>query len=262
MIRVLRAELVKVVRRRVLMITAAAVVVFAIGGAAIVLMTAEPAATVTPGRGPTVEDLAQAGGGTQVFLTTASFTGFFVFVIFVGAFAIEFGRGTIRTMLLREPRRLRLLAGKMSGLLVFAAGVLAVTEAATWVAARLIAPSQDVATDGWVSLAGLGDGIVDFGAVLLWVTGYAVLGMTIAVLVRSVPVAFAVGIAWAGPIEHLLQDAWGSASSLFPGLLLEAFVAGGTPEVTALRAALTLVFYVGAAALIAGMSFARRDVTA
>lgn len=87
MIRALRAELVKVVRRRVLMITAAAVVVFAIGGAAIVLMTAEPAATVTPGRGPTVEDLAQAGGGTQVFLTTASFTGFFVFVIFVGAFA-------------------------------------------------------------------------------------------------------------------------------------------------------------------------------
>jgi hypothetical protein len=109
---------------------------------------------------------------------------------------------------------------------------------------------------------GLGDGIVDFGAVLLWVTGYAVLGMTIAVLVRSVPVAFAVGIAWAGPIEHLLQDAWGSASSLFPGLLLEAFVAGGTPEVTASRAALTLVFYVGAAAVIAGMSFARRDVTA
>ena len=53
MIRVLRAELVKVVRRRVLMITAAAVVVFAIGGAAIVLTTAEPAATVTPGRGPT-----------------------------------------------------------------------------------------------------------------------------------------------------------------------------------------------------------------
>jgi hypothetical protein len=49
---------------------------------------------------------------------------------------------------------------------------------------------------------------------------------------------------------------------LFPGLLLEAFVAGGTPEVTASRAALTLVLYVGAAAVIAGMSFARRDVTA
>lgn len=261
MIRALRAELVKVMRRRVLMITAAAVAVFAIGGAAIVLTTAEPAATVAPGRGLTVEDLSQAGGGTQVFRTVASFSGFFVFVVFVGAFAIEFGRGTFRTMLLRQPGRLRLLAGKMLGLLVFAAGVLAVTEAATWLAARSIAPSQDVAADGWVSLDGLGDGIVDFGAALLWVTGYAVLGMTIAVLIRSVPVAFAVGIAWAGPIEHLLQDAWDSASRVFPGLLLEAFVAGGTPEVTASRAALTLVLCVVAAALVAGMSFARRDVT-
>jgi hypothetical protein len=128
MIRVLRAELVKVVRRRVLMITAAAVVVFATGGAAIVLMTAEPAATVTPSRGPTVEDLAQVGGGTQGSPHDCVVTGFFVFVIFVGAFAIEFGRGTIRTMPLR-PRR-QAAGGKMSGLLVFAARVLAVTEAA------------------------------------------------------------------------------------------------------------------------------------
>ncbi len=262
MIRVLRAELVKVVRRRVLLITAAAVGVFAIGGAAIVLTTAEPAATAVPGRGLTLEELAEAGGGSEVFLTAASFAGFFVFVVFVGAFAIEFGRGTFRTMLLRQPGRLRLLAGKMSGLLVFAAAVLAVTEFVTWVAARFIAPSQDVATDRWVSLAGLGEGVADFGVVLLWVTGYAVLGMTIAVLVRSVPVAFAVGIAWAGPVEHLLQDAWDPASRFFPGLLLEAFVAGGTPDVTASRAALTLVLYAAAAAALAGTSFARRDVTA
>jgi ABC-2 type transport system permease protein len=262
MIRALRAELVKVLRRRVLLTTAAAVAVFAIGGAAIVLTTAEPAATAISDRGLTVEEIAQAGGGTEVFLTAASFAGFFVLVVFVGAFAIEFGRGTYRTMLLRQPGRLRLLAGKMAGLLVFAAGVLAVTEAATWIAALFLAPTQDVATDEWVSLAGLGEGVADFGTALLWVTGYAVLGMTIAVLIRSVPVAFAVGIAWAGPIEHLLQDAWDTAGLFFPGLLLEAFVAGGTPDVTASRAALTLALYIAAGAVIAGTSFARRDMTA
>jgi ABC-2 type transport system permease protein len=32
-----------------------------------------------------------------------------------------------------------------------------------------------------------------------WITGYALLGTTVAVLLRSVPVALAVGIAWAGP---------------------------------------------------------------
>jgi ABC-2 type transport system permease protein len=262
MSRAFRAELVKVLRRRVLLITAAAVAVFAVGGAAIVLTTAESAPTANPDARLTLEELAEAGGGTEVFLTAASFAGFFVFVLFVGAFAIEFGRGTFLTMLLRQPGRLRLLAGKMAGLLAFAAGVLAVTEVATWIAALVIAPSQDVVTDEWLSLAGLGNGVADLGAALLWVTGYAVLGMTIAVLVRSVPVAFAVGIAWAGPIEHLLQDAWESADRLFPGLLLEAFVAGGTQDVTASRAGLTIALYIVVGAAIAGMSFARRDVTA
>ena len=88
------------------------------------------------------------------------------------------------------------------------------------------------------------------------------LGTALAVLVRSVPIALAIGIAWAGPFEHLLQDAWDPAGRVFPGLLLEAFVAGGTPEVTAARAFLTVAVYVSVAAAIAGTVFARRDVTA
>jgi hypothetical protein len=98
------------------------------------------------------------------------------------------------------------------------------------VAARLIAPSQDVATGKWVGAAALGQGLADYGSALFWVSGYAVLGMTLAVVVRSVPVALAIGIAWAGPFEHLVQDAWNPAQRYFPGLLLEAFVAGGTSQ--------------------------------
>jgi hypothetical protein len=86
--------------------------------------------------------------------------------------------------------------------------------------------------------------------------------MTVAVLVRSVPIALAVGIAWAGPFEHLLQDAWSPADRLFPGLLLEDFVAGGTSEVSASRALLTVAAYVVIAAAIAATTFARRDLTA
>lgn len=259
MIRAFRAELVKVRRAQVLLVTASAVGLFAVGASVIVLAAAEPAATATPGRGVTLEALADAGGGTEVFRTAASFAGFFVFVVFVGAVAVEFGRGTFRTMLLRQPRRLRLLAGKMAGLLAFAAVVLLVAEVLTWTAARLLAPSQDVAAESWAGLAGLAQGLVDYGAVLFWVGAYAVLGTTLAVLTRSVAVAMAIGIAWAGPFEHLLQDAWAPASRLFPGLLLEAFVAGGTPDVGATRAFVTVAVYVAAGALLAGWSFARRD---
>lgn len=262
MIRAFRAELVKMRRLRVLVVTAFAVVLFAVGGAAVVLAAAEPAANATPGRGLTLEALADAGGGTAVFRTAASFAGVLVFAVFVGAVAVEFGRGTFRTMLLRQPRRLRLLAGKTAGLLAFAAAALLVTEILTWAAARLLAPSQDVETGSWVSLAALGQGVADYGSVLFWVTGYAVLGTTVALLARSVAVALAVGIAWAGPFEHLVQDAWDPAGRLFPGLLLEAFAAGGTPDVSSWRAFVTIAVYTAVGALVGGATFARRDAMA
>jgi ABC-type transport system involved in multi-copper enzyme maturation permease subunit len=261
MIAALRAELVKVLRRRVLVITAISTAGFALGSAAVVLMSAETSRALPSDRGVTTWTLSDAGGGTDIFTTAISFAGTFLFVVFVGVVAIEFSRGTFRTMLLQQPRRLRLLAGKMAGLLCFAAVVLAVAELLTWAAARVIAPSQNVDVAAWTTVDALGQGIADYAAVLFWVTGYALLGMTVAVLVRSVPVALAVGIAWAGPFEHLLQDAWGPAQRIFPGLLLEAFVAGGTANVSTGRALATVAAYVAVAAAVAATAFARRDVT-
>jgi ABC-type transport system involved in multi-copper enzyme maturation permease subunit len=257
-----RAELVKLLRRRVLVVSAVLAVAFAAGSAALVLASAEPAGERVAGRGVTVATLSEAGGGTEIFTTAVSFAGSLLFVMFVGAIAVEFSRGTFRTMLLHQPRRIRLLAGKMAALIGFAAVILAATEALTWVAARILAPSQDIATGKWLSLTALGDGLVDFGSVLFWVAGYALLGMTVAVLVRSVPVALAIGIAWIGPIEHILQDSWSPAARFFPGLLLEAFVAGGTSAVSVGRALATIVVYVAIAAAIGAAVFARRDVTA
>jgi ABC-2 type transport system permease protein len=262
MIAAIRAELVKVLRRRVLVIAVVTTVLFAASSAAIVLSAAEPAGQPVSGRGLTVTTLSDAGGGTEVFTTAVSFAGTFLFVVFVGVVAVEFSRGTFRTMLMYQPRRLRLLAGKTAALLAFAAAVLAVAELLTWVAAMLLGPTQDVAIGQWLSVDALGQGAADYGLVLFWVSGYALLGTTLAVLVRSVPVALAIGIAWAGPFEHLLQDAWGPAGRFFPGLLLEAFVAGGTLEVSATRAFLTVAVYVAAAVAIAGTIFAQRDVTA
>lgn len=260
MIRSYRAELVKLLRRRVLLTTAAVTMLFAVGGAAIVLAAVEPAAEGRSGPGPSIEELSAAGGGTEVFRIATAFTGVFLFVVFVGVVAAEFSRGTIRTSLLRQPRRVPLLAGKLAALLTFAGVTLAGAEALTWVAARLLAAGNDVDPGAWTSVDGLTAAVGDFGAVLIWMTGYAALGTALAVLVRSVPLALAVGIAWSGPIEHLIQDAWDPASRFFPGLLLEAFVSGGTPEVSAGRALATVLAYTVVATGVASVVFARRDV--
>jgi ABC-type transport system involved in multi-copper enzyme maturation permease subunit len=261
MIATIRAEFVKLLRRRVLVVTAVTTAVFSVASTAIVLISADAGVRRVSGRGVTLESLSNAGGGTDVFTTAVSFAGVFVFVVFIGLFAMEFSRGTFRTMLIYQPRRIRLLAGKLTAMLAFSAAVLAAAELVTWVAARILAPTQDVATGSWVSADALGQAIADYGSVLFWVSGYAVLGTAIAVVVRSVPLSLAIGIAWAGPFEHIVQDAWGAATRFFPGLLLEAFVAGGTSDVSVERALVTVAVYLAIAAAIAGTTFARRDVT-
>ena len=261
MIATMKAELVKMLRRRVMVTAFLLSVVYAVGGAALVLTSVE----ARPRFGEsqlTLGSLSAAGGGTDVFSTAISFAGTFLFVVFVGAFAVEYSRGTFRTMLMRQPRRVRLLAGKLLGLLAFAAVVLALTEVLTWVTAYILAPSNDVARSMWVSWDAFGAGFADYGRVLFWITGYAVLGLMVAVIVRSVPLALGIGIAWAGPVEHITQNAVSSVTQVFPGLLLEAFVAGGTAEVSATQAFVTLAAYVVVAAVIAGTLFRRRDMTA
>ena len=263
MIQSYRAELMKLGRRRVILGIALVMLVFAVGGAAAVLAAAQPAAEAgaVRGRTVTVESLSAAGGGTDAFRSAVAFAGAFLFVVFAGMTAAEFSRGTIRTSLLRQPRRVNLLAGRLAATLTVAAVTLAAALVVTWIAARLLAPGNGIPVGAWTSTAAAAAALGDFGALLVWVTGYAVLGTALGVLLRSVPVALAVGIAWAGPFEHLLQDAWEPAGRLFPGLLLEAFVAGGTPQVTASRALLTITIYTAAAAATAATVFSRRDIT-
>lgn len=261
MIRAIRAEFARLTRRRLLFMAAVAAVVFGLGGAAVVLASAKPAAETTgSSRAPTIESLSGSGGGTEVFRFAASFAGTLVFVVFTGLFALEFARGTYRTMLLRQPLRIRLLAGKMAALLAFAAVLLAVIEIVMWLSALVLAPG-DVSTGAWTGTGALGSAVTDYLMVLVWVTGYAVLGMTIAVVVRSVPVALAIGIAWAGPIEHLVGDAWSPGSKVFPGLLLEIVGQGGTADVSVTRATVTVAGYILVAAAISAAVFARRDIT-
>lgn len=54
-----------------------------------------------------------------------------------------------------------------------------------------------VDTSAWTSLDALGAAVTDFGAVLLWVCRYALLGTMAGVLLRSVPVALAAAAAYA-----------------------------------------------------------------
>jgi ABC-2 type transport system permease protein len=263
MIAMFNAELLKLRRRRVAVAVALATIAFAaIAAAAVLLSATDAGARGAPQRGATIQSLSQAGGATEPFAIGASFTGILVLVLFIANVAGEFSQGTFRTLLMRQPRRIALLAGKMAALLAFVAVVLLVAEILTVVAATALAPSQHVATSSWLTLDGLAQAAGDYATALAGLSAWACLGMALAIFVRSIPVALAIGVVWSGPFEHLLEDAWAGASQWFPGLLLESLAAGGTDDVSLGRAIALVGVYVVAAAAAAAYVFARRDVAA
>ncbi len=258
---VIRAELHRLLRRRTIVIAAVAAVAFAVVATLTVFAAAKETGPPAARGGTTLAQLADSGGGTQAFAVGASFVGFLVFVTFIALIATEFSGGTLRALLLRDPHRVRLIAGKLIGALTVAAGALVVAEVLSFGLSLAIAPSKGIDTGAWFSLAGLGHAVGDLATVFAGVAGWAIFGTTLAVIFRSAPLALAVGFAWAGPFENIVVDSWTTGYRVFPGQVLAAIIQGGTPEISLTRAVLTGVVYVGIAAAATATLLSRRDVT-
>jgi len=154
------------------------------------------------------------------------------------------------------------IVGKLAGILVVAAGVVALAEAFTFAMSLVVAPTKDVATGDWFSLDSLVAGLRDYVTVLGGVTGWAIFGTTLAVIFRSAPLALGVGFAWAGPFENIIVDSWQAGYRYFPGQVLASLIQGGTTELGIGRAVLTAGLYTAVAATATLVLVSRRDVTA
>lgn len=250
MTRVLRAEWVKLARPQILLAVAAAAMLYAVGSAAAGVLAAE-----------STEQFAVAGGGSRSFTAASAFVGSFLLAVFAGAFGVEFSRGTLRTLLMRQPGRLRFLAGKLVALLLLAAVAVAAAEALSVGASALFASGQDIPTDAWFTGTGARAMAIDYGKVMLVVVGWALLGASLGVLVPSVPVALAIGVGWAGPVEQVVGEAWDPAAKWFPGLLLEGLLDPDPGSPTTTRTLITLASYAAVAAAGAVVALRRRDIT-
>jgi ABC-2 type transport system permease protein len=262
MIGVIQAELLRLVRRKTVVIAALGCLAFAVVATLTVFSTAQESGARSRRAGTTLAALAGDGGGTEAFAVGAAFVGFFVFVTVIALIAGEFSGGTFRALLLRNPRRLRLITGKLVAILIVAAGAVAFAEAVSFALSLAVAPTQDVATGNWFSAASFGAGLRDYATVFAGVAGWSIFATTLAVAFRSVPVALAVGFAWAGPFENITVDSWTGGYRVFPGQVLGSLIQGGTAELGLAQAALTATAYAGVAAVVALALVSRRDVTA
>ncbi len=260
MTRVFQAELYKLTRRRALFMATGLVAVASILGSAVILAVADPAGSGGFTRMPTLESLASSAGGSEAFSMVVSFMGVLMLVVFATNWSQEFSQATFRTVLLHEPRRSSVIAGKLAGLLTYVAGLLAVAFAVTWATSFALAPSNGISTDAWFTLDALGENARAYINAVIGLSAWACFGMVLGVLIRSTPIALGIGLVWAGPIEHITQDSWSVVSGVFPGLLLESLAVGGTPDAPYTRVLVMTAGYVALAVAAAMLSFQRKDI--
>lgn len=211
----------------------------------------------------TAAALARPAGMVQGLAAVSPLLGVVALAVAAAALAGEYGHGTMRNLLIAQPRRLVLLSGIFLALVTF---IVAMVIAASVVAVGLafaLAPAKGVNVGAaWLTpdgLAALGRGIANASVAAV---GYGTLGALLAVVLRSPAASISVGLAWALPVEGLMSRVWTPAGQWLPGQLLDALAAGGDGATVSYSAAgLRLAGYCLMAVTLAGVLFQRRDVT-
>jgi hypothetical protein len=159
-----------------------------------------------------------------------------------------------------EPRRWRLLAGKVGALLVVTAGATTVAAIVNVFAVMPAAGAAGISTAAW------GTDLVAVVAtawlnLFLALCAWGVLGLVIAVLTRSAAVSIAIGVGYLLVFESLVKMVKGAPSDWLLSTTLGALASGGTAAVSYGTALALALAYVTLGLVLAGVVFVRRDVT-
>ena len=256
MVRAFRSEWLKIRRVGMLLGSAGAMTALAILGVVIVVLRA------SSGKAPvTVARLSQPDG----FAYLMSHAGDILGVVALGTVAIavaqEYAYGTLRSILVREPRRIHLLAGKLAANLVFVAAGVAVAFVAALAVALVFAPSQGIDTSAWFG-SGLGQTLSSAGDLVLAAVGFGLFGCLLGVVLRAPAPAVIAGLAWALPVEGLLNSVWSSLGDWLPFRQLGVIIQQGSATVSYTHALVLGGAYALVACAVAAVLFRHRDVLA
>jgi ABC-2 type transport system permease protein len=183
--------------------------------------------------------------------------------------AAEWSQGTFRNLLVCEPNRLRLLAGKMLALLLFVILSMTLTLAVCLALVFAVANAQGIQTAAWTSSEGLDALLAFYGNELLCLVGISLLGMLVAVLTRSVGTAVGVALAYVLVPEGIIAMVWLQGSQWFPvrtfnylpGSVFPSAV-GPTPPQGYPAALLVALLWMAAFAGVSAVVFRRHDTYA
>jgi ABC-type transport system involved in multi-copper enzyme maturation permease subunit len=210
----------------------------------------------------TLHQLAKPNGLVIGVARAAMLLGVVAFGIAASQVASEYSLGTLRQLLVRQPRRAVLLAGKMLGVITFLVLALCFAAVVALIVAVLAAHSRAVPTSAWFTGTGLGDLFREFGDLALATIGYSVLGMALGQFVRSAVFAVIIGFAWLIAVENIITRIVPSTQQWLPGASILAVASGGVEGVSYGHGLILGAIYLMVAIAAAMIVFLRSDVTA
>lgn len=209
---------------------------------------------------PTLAEM-ESPSGLMAGLAAASNMFGIVTLSFWGvATASDYSSGLIRLLVAAEPRRWRLLAGKVVALLIVTAGATTVAAVVNVFAVMPAASAAGISTSTWgadLITVVAGAWLDLFLALSVW----GVLGLAIAVLTRSAAVAISIGVGYVLVVESLIKMVKDAPSDWLLGTTLGAVASGGSATVSYGTALLLALGYVTLGLVLAGIVLVRRDVT-
>jgi ABC-type transport system involved in multi-copper enzyme maturation permease subunit len=207
----------------------------------------------------TVAQIAQPGGFLTALAPVSTLAGIILLALWALCVASDYSTGVIRILVQAEPKRIKLLTGKMLALLLFTLFATATTTLIVVLVARPLARLQGIETGAWKSdfFPHLFSGYVNFTiAAIVW----GLIGLVLAVLTRSSALAIGLGVGWLLVVENLIGIVASGATPYLPGGTLNALVSGGTTQLGWLPALGLALLYGAVAASISLVAFRNRDI--
>ena len=209
---------------------------------------------------PTLDTLQSPHGLVAGLGSAATILGVVTLSFWALTTATDYSSGLIRVLAAAQPRRWRLLAGKVTALAAATAVATTVALVANLLAAPAAAQAAGVSTDRWSEHMGstvLAGWLHLFLALLVW----GVVGLSLAVATRSSAVAISVGVGYVLVVEGVISTAFDGLRDWLPGSTLSALAQGGTFAVPLTTALALGMLYAGAALALATLLLRRRDIT-
>jgi ABC-2 type transport system permease protein len=210
---------------------------------------------------PTVYELTSSHGLADALGVSSTLVGVIALGVSAAVWASEYTQGTLRHLLVWEPRRLRLLAGSWVGI---AAAVAASVSAACVIASAVgvvAAGMYGYAISAWFTAQGAAATAAAVGNLAAAAVGWSLFGTVLAVAFRTPAAAIGVGVAYALPVEAILERVADGTARWLPGELLTALAVGGNDTAGHGAASTTLAAYIALAAGWALWTFQRTDIT-